>query len=36
MLRRLAGCPMKAENYAQAEVVAGRIGLEQTPPRREF
>jgi hypothetical protein len=36
MLRRLAGCPMKAENYAQAEVAAGRVGLEQTPPRKEF
>jgi hypothetical protein len=36
MLRRLAGCPMKAENYAQAEVVAGRVGLEQTPPHKEF
>jgi hypothetical protein len=36
MLRRLAGCPMKGENYAQAEVVAGRVGLEQTAPRKEF
>src|ERR1700674_2266990 len=36
MLRRLAGCPMKAENYAQAEIVAGRVGLEQTAPRKEF
>jgi hypothetical protein len=36
MLRRLAGCPMQGENYAQAEVVAGRVGQEQTAPRREF
>ena len=36
MLRRLAGCPMKGENYAQAEVVAGRVGLEQAAPRKEF
>jgi len=36
MLRRLAGCPMKGENYVQAEVVAGRVGLEQTTPRKEF
>ena len=36
MLRRLAGCPMKGENYAQAEVVAGRVGQEQTAPRKEF
>jgi hypothetical protein len=36
MLRRLAGCPMKGENYAQAEIVAGRVGPEQAAPRREF
>lgn len=36
MMRRLAGCRMKGENYAQAEVVAGRVGLEQTTPRKEF
>jgi len=36
MLRRLAGCPMKGENYYRAEIVAGRVGLEQAAPRREF
>lgn len=36
MLRRLAGTKMKAENYAKAEVVAGRVGAEQTPAKREF
>jgi len=36
MLRRLAGAKMKSENYARAEIVAGRVGAEQTPPRREF
>ncbi len=36
MLRRLAGCPMKGENYYVAEITAGRVGLEQTAPRREF
>ena len=36
MLRRIAGSPVKAENYAKAEVVAGRVGPEQTPPKREF
>ena len=36
MLRRLAGCPMKAENYYQADIVAGRVGNEQTAPKREF
>jgi len=36
MLRRLAGSPVKAENYNKAEIVAGRVGLEQSAPRREF
>ena len=36
MLRRLAGAKMKAENYARADIVAGRVGAEQSPPKREF
>lgn len=36
MLRRLGGVKMKAENYSRAEIVAGRVGREQTAPRREF
>ena len=36
MLRRLAGCKMSGENYHVAEIVAGRVGLAQTAPRREF
>ena len=36
MLRRLAGEPMKSESYYEAEMVAGRIGAEQTKPKREF
>ena len=36
MLRRLAGAKMKAENYARADIVAGRVGPEQTAPVREF
>ena len=36
MLRRLAGCPMKGENYASAEIIAGRVGVQQTAPSREF
>ena len=36
MLRRLAGCSMKSENYYQAEIVTGRVGAEQTAARREF
>jgi hypothetical protein len=36
ILRRLAGVRMKSENYAKAEIVAGRVGKEQTTPKREF
>jgi hypothetical protein len=36
MLRRLAGARMKSENYSRAEIVAGRVGPDQTAPRREF
>lgn len=36
MLRRLAGAKIKGENYSRAEIVAGRVGAEQTVPRREF
>ena len=36
MLRRLAGAAIKAENYARADIAAGRVGPDQTPPRREF
>ena len=36
ILRRLSGAKMKSENYSKAEIVAGRVGHEQTAPRREF
>ena len=36
MLRRLAGAPVRGESYFRAEIEAGRVGLEQSPPRREF
>jgi hypothetical protein len=36
MLRRLAGCPIKGENYFKAEIAAGRVGAEQSAPQREF
>jgi hypothetical protein len=36
MLRRLAGSPVRGENYMRAEIVPGRVGPDQTPPRREF
>jgi len=36
MLRRLAGAPMRGENYFVAEIKAGRVGPEQAKPRFEF
>ncbi len=36
MLRRMAGWPVRGENYARAEIVAGRVGPDQAAPRREF
>ncbi len=36
LLRRLAGSPVRAENYRRADIVVGRVGPEQTAPRREF
>ncbi|HVT59217.1 MAG TPA: hypothetical protein VHR45_12535 [Thermoanaerobaculia bacterium] len=36
MLRRLAGHPVRAENYYRADIVAGRVGPEQTAPAFEF
>lgn len=36
MLRRLAVCPIKGENYFKAEISVGRVGPEQAAPRREF
>jgi hypothetical protein len=36
MLRRLAGEPMRGENYFLAEIDAGRVGPEQKSSRREF
>jgi len=35
-LRRVAGSPVKGENYFKAEIVAGRLGTEQAAPKREF
>ncbi len=34
--RRLAGAPVRGENYFRADIVAGRVGPDQAPPRREF
>ncbi len=36
MLRRLFGAPMKGENYFQADIAVGRVGMNQSQPRREF
>ena len=36
MLRRMAGWPMRGENYFRAEIVAGRVGATQAPPVREL
>ena len=36
MLRRLASAPVRSENYAIAEIVAGRVGAEQAAPKFEF
>ena len=36
MLRRIGGEPMKSESYYDADVAVGRVGAEQTKPKREF
>jgi len=36
MLRRLARCPIKGENYFKAEIATGRVGSEQAAPVAEF
>ena len=36
MLRRMAGGPMKGESYFVANIVSGRVGPEQTPPKGEY
>ncbi|MGH8003938.1 MAG: hypothetical protein ACRECJ_04360 [Limisphaerales bacterium] len=36
MLRRLAGSPVRGENYFKAEIVIGRVGPEQSSKRFEF
>jgi hypothetical protein len=36
MLRRLAGSPVRPENYFQAGITAGRVGADQAAPAQEF
>jgi hypothetical protein len=35
-LRRLAGVPIRGENYFVAEITAGRVGHDQAASKREF
>ena len=36
ILRRLAESPIRAESYARSDIVAGRVGQDQTPSEFEF
>jgi hypothetical protein len=36
LLRRLAGAPVRGENYHRAHIETGRVGAEQPAPVREF
>jgi len=36
MLRRIAGAPIKGENYSRAKIESGLVGAEQAAPKREF
>lgn len=36
MLRRLEGTPIAGENYYVADIHIGRVGKEQTPPKKTF
>jgi hypothetical protein len=36
MLRRMAGFPIRGENYFMADIEAGRVGAKQKPAAKEF
>lgn len=36
MLRRMAGSPVKGENYFKAGIAAGTVGPDQPAPQVEF
>ena len=36
MLRRMAGKPIRGENYSRARIESGRVGAQQEKPQREF
>jgi hypothetical protein len=35
-LRRMIGSGVRPENYFRAQIIAGRVGMEQAPPVQEF
>jgi hypothetical protein len=36
MLRRMAGCKMRGENYFKADIATGCVGTQQAAPIAEF
>lgn len=36
MLRRIGGAPVRGESYYRADIVAGRVGADQSTPKVEF
>ncbi len=36
MLRRMAGVPVRGENYSRARITIGQVGADQATPVREF
>ena len=36
LLRRMAGYKVKGESYNRADIVVGRVGIDQTPPDPKF
>ncbi|MDE3201389.1 MAG: hypothetical protein KGN79_10770 [Acidobacteriota bacterium] len=36
MLRRIAGCPTRGENFFVAEIASGKVGVDQAPPVKTF
>lgn len=36
VLRRMAGTPVRGENYFVADIAAGHVGSDQAAPKREF
>jgi hypothetical protein len=36
LLRRIAGDPIRGENYFVADITAGRLGSQQAAPKKEF